>query len=240
MSENNDYVMYPRDFEEKVFKALKEAYPIPSALDNQVSIPKQTVKRRQKRPDGVLSAPEERMQNIAKLALYFAQIGAFNDELQVKGRDGNFVENTNVADFFRYATQKTKSLANIDLYVYHLAQIEKDLGDIIKNVVLKAYLTRELTGHPDGLMKHENPMDLTTPKTVDQTPQSPDQSHEIPSIAGPSGIKRKLSEDYEELLDLDFLTEPPRKEQKIDGEFSEWNKLPDLKNDISKYLESLN
>ena len=219
MADNgNDFVVYPKEYEERrrmeqnetpldlsqTFSTpppppppLSQSHDVPAGNENPDSSIARIIKKAKRKPKPNVSEYEEKVIRISKLALLLAKNGAYNDKLELRGRDGEFITGSNVAKFFKFATHGLRKFDHVHDYIHQLLALNEDVTSLISNPVLihaigleKAKLAPTTS---DGIEREGS---------IDQTEVESELKKSDRPTPVKTGSKRRRSED-EAPLDLD-------------------------------------
>ena len=254
MAENGqDFVVYPKDYEERrmeqnetpldLSQPLITPPPPPPPLSPLREVLSETIKpesliahkeistNKKRKPKPKASEYDEKVIRIAKLALLLAKNDAYNMNLEVKNRDGQFVPGSNVAKFFKFATHHLRKLDYIDDYVHQILALNQDVTGLISNPTLI---------HKIGLVKAENEPStsdgIEREGPIDQTEIVTELKNSDRPTPVERGVKRTRSEaDDMTPLDLNddtlWTTVDPKKfkqNQQVGEGNQDWITQPEL------------
>ena len=239
--QGGDFVVYPKEYENI---RLNEAASTSNSIITSDSKESNTEFSNEAKPEegkSILSTPmkpkvrrsgDERFYSMAKLALLLARNDAYNEQFQIKGRDGQFVQGSDVVKFFKFATLNHRKFQGIHDYIHQLGKLKLDLSNLIKNPIVMQYLHLELENN------EHNQSNLTDDELTKEIPidnSNAEIEFEIPGGIKEGNKKRKLVDPQYFQSDPMWSYVPPKKGKLIEDEQAvldlanlEWDKYPDL------------
>ena len=253
MSDSGDFVVLPVQFEKMLLEKKKldetekqqEESLIRKMLKEPTLVPKFEIPKSEpvthvKKPSTKRKSGDERFTRISKLALLLAKNDSYNEKFEIKHRDGGFVPNSDVVQFFKFATtQNRKRLDYLVHYVNELLKIDYDYSLLISNQNLLKYIEEEYQRRgqtvkidDDDESREIFPFITDSSSNVKITPQIEQKTAEPAKgeeeEGKPSNLKREHISPQEMLDFSDLWTyQPPEKKAKSEAldEEPEWYKL---------------
>ena len=238
--QGGDFVVYPKEYENMRLNQQNEAVSTPNQKissefgeSSAETILKDKIEEKASKPK-VRRGGDERFYSMAKLALLLARNDAYNEQFQIKDRNGEFVQGSDVVKFFKFATMNLKKFQGIHDYIHQLGKLKLDLSNLIKNPVVMQYLHLELENN------EQNQSNLTDDELVNEIPidnSKVEIEFKIPESVKERNKKRKvvdLSEDSQ--TEPMWSNVPPKKGKFIEEDEQasldlanlKWDKYPDL------------
>lgn len=169
MNDNNEeFVAYPKDFEEAIRNQVATVDPKNileetrniiettqrqqpeenESTESSINIQTSVGKRKRIREPKLPPKNDDNFYRIATLLLLFARKDMYNEKFEIKNNVGNFIPGTNIVRFLKFAVRKQKKFPQIDAYVDAIKAIQDDKNDIIsliRNPMLVGILKGSIT-----------------------------------------------------------------------------------------------
>src|SRR5260370_29058365 len=130
---------------------------------------------------------------IIRMVLQLAQIKAFNENFNIRGDNGEYIPNTNLAKLLSLTQHRVRSQKGVPEMIKLLYEAKID-PNLILNEVIKAKLIEMNNGKNDGTnnirpespgIPEIKPQSPGIPEIQPQSPGIPEIQHEMPKLDGP-------------------------------------------------------
>lgn len=162
----------------------------------------------------------ESLERVLRISLLLARINAYDDFLQIRSRDGQFIPESNVINFIEKLENDEPALVGEDEFLQLLKEANVPLSLIknenIKSKLLNLYNYEFIPVQPvvDYTQQQYAPQTLSSTQTQSISPQSSNKPEEIPTYPDPHWTYH----DY-------FTPQPPKRRKRKSKESLQWKQM---------------